>query len=118
MITNKYFVRHHSDNHILICTISCFSLILTGSTATETPAQKQARQEAELKMKAGAFWRFWSWSSRPMPWQQNAPSNPENNAENYEWPWKGLFGRSSTSELLSILILEAEQSKVELITRT
>ncbi|XP_024370268.1 chaperone protein dnaJ C76, chloroplastic [Physcomitrium patens] len=82
------------------------------STATETPAQKQARQEAELKMKAGAFWRFWSWSSRPMPWQQNAPSNPENNAENYEWPWKGLFGRSSTSELLSILILEAEQSKV------
>lgn len=83
----------------------------TGPTAKETPAQKQARTEAELKMKAGAFWRLWSWSSQPMPWQRET-TQEFNAPENFEWPWKGLFGRSSTSELLSIPVPATDISKV------
>lgn len=86
----------------------------TGPAAKETPAQKQARMEAEFKMKAGAFWRLWSWSSRPMPWQEETTTSgsQEFYGDNFEWPWKGLFGRSSTSELLSVPVPATDVSKV------
>lgn len=85
----------------------------TGPVAKETPAQKQARMEAEFKMKAGAFWRFWSWSARSMPWQQEtSSSSQEYSADDFDWPWKGLFGRSSTSELLTIHVPATDVSKV------
>ena len=85
----------------------------------ETPAQKQARMEAEFKMKGGAFWRFWSWSAGSMPWQREETSSSQQyNTEDFEWPWKGLFGRSSTSELLTIPVPATDVSKVILLTQT
>jgi len=45
-----------------------------------------------------------------MPWQRE--TTQEFNAENFEWPWKGLFGRSSTSELLSVPVPATDISKV------
>ncbi|KAG0580068.1 hypothetical protein KC19_4G144700 [Ceratodon purpureus] len=84
----------------------------TGSVMKETPAQKQARMEAEFKMKAGAFWRFWSWSAQPMPWEKGTTSSSQEYREDFEWPWKGLFGRSSTAELLTIPVPATDVSKV------
>jgi len=81
-----------------------------GPRAKETPAQRQARTEAELKMKGGAFWRLWSWSARPMPWQQQTATSASQ--ESFEWSWKGLFGRSSTAELLSVPVPATDISKV------
>lgn len=87
---------------------------LTGPASVETPAQKKARMEADLKIKAGAFWKLWSWSLRPMSWQQETSGQGLGRSKGtpMEWPWKGLFGRSSTSELLTFPVSAAEVPKV------
>lgn len=70
--------------------------------------------DAELKIRAGAFWRLWSWGMRPMFWQQEETSGQKQQGDGLgkEWPWKGLFGRSSTSELLKFPVTPAEVPKV------
>lgn len=91
----------------------CFhSRNLTGPASVETPAQKKARMEADLKIKAGAFWKLWSWSLRPRSWQQETSGQRLGGSEGMDWPWKGLFGRSSTSELLIFPVSAAEVPKV------
>jgi hypothetical protein len=52
-----------------------------------------------------------------MPWQQEtSSSSQEYSADDFDWPWKGLFGRSSTSELLTIHVPATDVSKVILLT--
>lgn len=53
-----------------------------------------------------------------MPWERETSSSQEYNGEDFEWPWKGLFGRSSTSELLTIPVPATDVSKVMLLTYT
>lgn len=90
---------------------------MAGPRAKETPAQRQARMEAEMKMKGGAFWRLWSWSARPMPWQQQTTAS-SSSPESFEWSWKALFGRSSTAELLSVPVPATDISKVSIVMHT
>ena len=70
--------------------------------------------DADLKIRAGAFWRLWSWGMRPMFWQQEETSGQKQQDDGLakEWPWKGLFGRSSTSELLKFPVTPADVPKV------
>lgn len=80
----------------------------TAKWRDETPAQRKARMDADFKVRAGAFWWLWSWGA-----QYSGPTtNAKESHEASNWPSKGLFGRSSTSELLSIPIDPTELSKV------
>ena len=49
-----------------------------------------------------------------MSWQQETSGQGLGRREGtpMEWPWKGLFGRSSTSELLTFPVSAAEVPKV------
>lgn len=49
-----------------------------------------------------------------MSWQQETSGQGLGRSEGtpMEWPWKGLFGRSSTSELLTFPVSAAEVPKV------
>jgi len=80
-------------------------------SAAETPAQKQARMDADIKLNAGAFWWLWSWGMRPAAKSQQEGHGRARKGAN-EWPWKGLFGPSSRSDLLMVSLTPAEAQKV------
>ncbi|BBN04940.1 ferredoxin [Marchantia polymorpha subsp. ruderalis] len=75
------------------------------SSTMETPAQKKARVEADRKLRMGVFWRFWSWVD-PSPRDSSASDFAPEGSVDTEWPWKGLFGRSSS---LDVLVLPVSQ---------
>lgn len=87
------------------------------SASEETVAQHKARMNAQLKLRMGTLWRFWSWIDQL---NDNDSTSNEQKKSNYEqtipWPWKGLFGRSCTSEILALPVSNSQVSKtVELI---
>lgn len=80
----------------------------TGKRQDETPAQRKARMDADFKVRAGAFWWLWSWGA-----QFSGPTSTKtSNMDTAHWTWKGLFGRSSTSELMSLPIVSNEVPEV------
>lgn len=72
----------------------------------ETPAQQKARQEADLKIRAGAFWRFWSWGATFNKKQSSSESKATSAF------WKNLFGRASTSVLFTTPVPDGDVAKV------
>lgn len=87
------------------------------SVVEETIAQQKARMNAELKLRVGTLWWFWSWINQ---FNNNDSTSNERQKSNSEqtisWPWKGLFGRSCTSELLALPVSKSQVTKtVELI---
>ena len=80
----------------------------SANTREESPAQRKARMDADFKMRAGSFSWLWSWGIN-----QQSKSTSNNNSNNKDsTSWYGLFGRSSTSELLKLEIESDEASKV------
>ena len=63
--------------------------------------------DADFKMRAGAFSWLWSWG-----FNQPGSTNTKNSTNKDSTSWYGLFGRSSTSELLKLEIESNEASKV------
>ncbi len=110
--------------HIKCLTIDCckekilllviWNWVCTWCLSAETPAQKQARMDADIKLNAGAFWWLWSWGMRPAAKSQQEGHGRARKGEN-EWPWKGLFGPSSRSDLLMVSLTPAEAQKVSQI---
>lgn len=75
----------------------------------ETPAQRKARMDADFRMRAGPFSWIWSWGI-DQQFKSTTTSKKSNNKDSTSW--YGLFGRSSTSELLKLEIESAEASQV------
>ncbi|MCO5587734.1 hypothetical protein L7F22_041686 [Adiantum nelumboides] len=83
----------------------------TASWRTETPAQQKARMDADLKMKAGAFWWLWSWGMRrPEPDGETKQNKEATN-------WFGLFGRSCTSDIFKLALDSNEAPKIVEVVR-
>ncbi|KAL3692905.1 hypothetical protein R1sor_006556 [Riccia sorocarpa] len=81
----------------------------------ETASQKKARMEADLKLRMGAFWRLWSWAGQSA-WEKSETdsSTTSGGFTDGEWPWKGLFGRSSSLDLLTLPV--TQEMKEETVT--
>lgn len=79
------------------------------SVREETPAQMKARMAADFELRMGPLWKLWSWAgqSSAKEWSSSNSPQPGN-----EWSWKGLFGRSSTSDVLILPITPENVSKV------
>ncbi|KAH7433055.1 hypothetical protein KP509_07G052800 [Ceratopteris richardii] len=77
---------------------------LNESWRSETPAQRKARTDADLKMKAGAFWWLWSWG------MQNP--EPVSGTKQESNSWFGLFGRSCTSHIFRLPVSAERTSKI------
>lgn len=84
------------------------------SGGQETAAQMRARVAAELQLRMGPLWKLWSWGGQPSAkdwWFKDSPESGN------EWSWKGLFGRSSTSDLLILPVSKENVAKTVAIVQ-
>eukprot|EP01018_Ginkgo_biloba_P003368 Gb_02355 [translate_table: standard] len=83
----------------------------------ETTAQRKARMNADLELRMGTLWRLWSWINQLYGSDSTSREDQKSNNEHTnQWSWKALFGRSCTSEILTLPVMTSQVSKtIELI---
>ncbi|CAM6103178.1 unnamed protein product [Calypogeia fissa] len=80
----------------------------SSSAGKETAAQMRARVAADLQLRMGPLWKLWSWAGQPSAKEWSYKDSPQSGNE---WSWKGLFGRSSTSDVLILPVSKENVAK-------
>ncbi|KAL2634948.1 hypothetical protein R1flu_006427 [Riccia fluitans] len=81
----------------------------------ETAGQKKARMEADMKIRMGAFWRLWSWVGHSAEEKSGTDSSSRSGfSSDSKSSWKGLFGRSSSLDLLTLPV--SQEMRGETVT--